>query len=72
MVERKRAVLKAVTWRPVAMITSIVLILIFFGQVKLALGYVVVETAVKMSLHYAHERLWLKSRFGLDKDDSGG
>jgi len=64
--------LKAITWRAIAMTASIALILSFFGKLKLAMGYVLVETVVKVSLYYAHERLWLKSRYGLDKDESEG
>jgi len=64
----KRTLVKAVVWRSVAMTATIVLAMIFLGGFKLALGYAVVETAVKFTLYFLHERVWQHIEFGREDE----
>ena len=59
-VERKRHLLKAVTWRIIASITT-ALIAFAFGLPIKAVGFVfVADIIIKFIMYYAHERVWYK------------
>jgi len=61
---KKRSILKAISWRTVATITTAVLVFIFTGQFALALTIGFLEVFAKMGLYFFHERLWQKINFG--------
>ncbi len=61
---KKRSILKAISWRTVATITTAVLVFIFTGQFALALTIGLLEVFAKMGLYFFHERLWQKISFG--------
>ncbi|MCK5681932.1 adenylyl-sulfate kinase [bacterium] len=61
---KKRSILKAISWRTVATITTAVLVFIFTGQFALALTIGLLEVFAKMALYFFHERLWQKISFG--------
>lgn len=67
----KRHIAKTVTWRLVASTTTFLLALAFFGNdaaaVQKATGIAVAETCLKMLLYYAHERIWYRSRWGVER-----
>jgi uncharacterized membrane protein len=67
-VTRKRHLLKAVTWRVIASITT-ALIAWFFGLPPKAVGAVfVADLIIKFVLYYGHERIWYKHiKFGVNK-----
>ena len=50
MTGKRRSIIKALTWRTVGMIASALLALLFLGRVDLAIGFVAVETVVKLVL----------------------
>ena len=59
-VDAKRHLAKAVTWR---IVTSIVTVIIawFFGLPPKAIGAVfIADLVIKFALYYAHERVWYK------------
>lgn len=66
MIERKRHILKAVTWRIIASITTAIIALIF-GLPKTAVGFVfLADLVIKFVLYYLHERVWYKHiRYGV-------
>ena len=68
-VSRKRHLLKAVTWRIIASITTAI-IAWTFGLPPKAVGAVfVADLIIKFILYYAHERVWYNYiRIGVKKD----
>ena len=55
-----KSVYKTISWRIVASITTVILVYIFTGEIKLAFSVGVIEVIVKMILYYLHERAWNK------------
>ena len=61
---KTRSILKAVSWRTWATITTAIIVYIFTGQFALAITVGLLEVFAKMALYFFHERLWQKIRFG--------
>jgi adenylylsulfate kinase len=61
---RKRSILKAVSWRTLATITTAAIVFMFTGKVALALTVGFLEVFAKMALYFVHERVWQKLHFG--------
>lgn len=61
---KKRSVLKAISWRTWATITTAVIVFIFTGEFTLAITVGLLEVFAKMGLYFFHERLWQKIRYG--------
>ncbi|WP_461532140.1 DUF2061 domain-containing protein [Sinomicrobium sp.] len=57
---RKVSVLKAVSWRVIGTIDTMVISYILTGNIKVALGIGSIEVVSKMVLYYFHERAWLR------------
>jgi len=53
-----RSVVKSITWRFLATVTTMVLVYIFTGSLSLALGIGAIEVVVKIIIYYLHERVW--------------
>ena len=64
MEKRMRSILKAISWRIVATITTILLAFLFTGNWTISASIGVVEVFVKIAVYYLHERLWNLSNFG--------
>lgn len=60
----KRSILKAISWRTWATITTAIIVLIFTGEIALALTVGFLEVFAKMGLYVLHERLWQRIRYG--------
>ena len=68
MVQRKRHVMKAISWRILGTIDTMVIAGVLTGNWKLGLSIGGVEVFTKMVLYYFHERVWYKwIQFGIDK-----
>ena len=59
-----RSVIKGVSWRLFATTTTVIIVYIFFKRLDLALAAGLLETASKVGLYWAHERVWQKIRWG--------
>ena len=59
-----RSIAKGVSWRIVATTTTIIIVYIFFGRLDLAIAAGLLETVLKVALYWAHERIWMKVRWG--------
>ena len=55
-----RSILKGVTWRIVASMTTITIAWLVTGEVAVAFQIGLVEFIAKIGIYYAHERLWLQ------------
>lgn len=60
----RRSIVKGISWRIAATSTTIVIIYIFFGRLDLAIAAGLIETVLKVGLYWAHERVWVKVRWG--------
>ena len=61
---KKRSILKAISWRTWATITTAIIVFIFTGELALAITVGFLEVFAKMGLYFFHERLWQKINFG--------
>ncbi len=61
---KKRSILKAVSWRTWATITTALLVFIFTGKFALAITIGMLEVFAKMALYFFHERLWHRIGYG--------
>ena len=59
-----RSVVKAVSWRVLGTLDTIVVSFLVTGRIKLALSIGAVELFTKIALYYAHERVWNKIPLG--------
>ena len=55
---RKRSLVKAVTWRAIATLTTMTLVFLFTGEVALTLGIGALDIIFKLIFYYGHERTW--------------
>lgn len=53
-----RSILKSMTWRAMATLTTMVLVFIFTQRIEIALTVGGLEAAAKMVIYYSHERAW--------------
>ena len=60
MISRKRHVLKAVTWRVLATLTTVLIAWTVTGDWRVGLEVGSWEVVLKMLLYYLHERFWYK------------
>ena len=59
-----RSVLKAVSWRVLATLTTMVIAYIVIGDISDALKIGAVEVVAKMLIYYFHERAWAQIPLG--------
>lgn len=60
----KRSIVKGISWRVFATTTTVIIVYVFFGRLDLAIAAGVIETVAKIVLYWAHERAWVKVRWG--------
>ena len=60
----KRTIIKTITWRLIATLTTVVVIYLWIGDLSIALGSGLVANAFKTIFYYVHERMWNRSDFG--------
>lgn len=59
-----RSVVKTISWRALATLTTISLVYIFIGDVSIALSVGGIEVILKMLVYFLHERAWDRIKFG--------
>ena len=59
-----RSVVKAMSWRVMGTVDTILVSLLVTGQIRLALSIGAVELFTKVALYYIHERIWNKIPLG--------
>jgi len=62
-----RSIVKGISWRVVATISTVLIIYFFFGRLDMAIAAGIIETVLKVWLYWAHERVWQKLRWGKKK-----
>ena len=68
----KRSVVKAICWRFLATVSTMLIVYAFTGMPALSLGVGAVEVVVKIFLYYGHERLWNRIGWGKLKHPLSG
>lgn len=61
---KRRSVVKTISWRVLATLTTAIIVFIFTGELILALSIGSIEVVAKIILYFFHERAWNKIRFG--------
>jgi adenylylsulfate kinase len=59
-----RSVVKGITWRVIASLTTMGLVFAFTGDVVLMLGVGALEVIAKITFYYLHERAWGRVAWG--------
>ena len=62
VINRKRHLLKTITWRIIGTLDTMVIAWLLSGDPLLGLSIGGIEVFSKMILYYAHERVWYKYR----------
>jgi len=62
-----RSIIKSLSWRVFATLTTILIVFAFTRKLVLSLGVGAVEIVVKLILYYFHERIWGAIPFGRKK-----
>ena len=57
---RKISVFKAISWRVIGTVDTMVISYLLTGDLKVAFGIGSIEVISKMILYYLHERAWTK------------
>ena len=63
-----RSVVKAISWRTVGTIETIIVSYFITGNLVMAASIGTIEVITKMALYYFHERAWNKISFGRVKE----
>ena len=66
-VSRTRSILKTISWRIVGTLDTMVLGWVITGDPTVGLKIGALELVTKFVLYYFHERIWLKSKYGIKK-----
>lgn len=67
MEKPSRSLLKSISWRIVATLTTVVLVFIFGKDLTLASVVGITEFIAKFVIYYIHERVWNLSGFGMER-----
>jgi len=63
-----RTVMKAISWRIIATMTTMILVYIFTKELFISIGVGVFEVIAKITFYYIHERIW--HTVGLGKEEA--
>ncbi len=66
-----RSIVKTLSWRTTATLTTIIISYIITGETALAFKIGGIEVFAKMFLYYGHERAWDRSKFGKIDENEG-
>jgi sulfate adenylyltransferase large subunit len=63
--QKRRSVLKAMSWRVIGSVATVAAAFVLTQDTRLAAAIGATEVVTKLVLYYGHERLWTRIRFGL-------
>ncbi len=69
METKVRSVVKTISWRIVATLTTILLVFIFTGNIAISTSVGALEVFSKILIYYIHERVWNLTDFGRERSD---
>jgi uncharacterized membrane protein len=62
-----RTIVKAISWRVIATMTTMTIVFLFTRQIILTLGVGLAEVIAKITFYYLHERAWDRISWGKSK-----
>jgi uncharacterized membrane protein len=65
MVDRKRHLAKAVTYRVFGSAGTALIAYLFTGDIKLGASIGMLDSVLKIGIYYLHERIWYRIRWGV-------
>jgi uncharacterized membrane protein len=68
MVQKKRHIAKALTWRLVGTLDTFILAWVLTGSIQLGAAFSGIEVVTKTFLYYLHERLWYNFKWGVGEE----
>ena len=68
---RTRSLLKGLTWRIVATLTTVIIAWIIIDDITIALEIGFFEVIAKIAVYYLHERAWQQVPLGFRDADAG-
>lgn len=63
----KRSIAKAITWRVIAFLVTVLAVYAYSKDIKESLVIGVSANTIKIFLYYIHERIWNRVNFGRTK-----
>lgn len=66
---RKLSLIKGITWRFLGSLDTMLIALIFTGNLKMGMKIASTEFITKVILYYFHERIWAKIKIGTISED---
>ncbi len=60
----KRSIAKAITWRVIAFLVTILAVYAYSKDIKESLVIGISANSIKIFLYYIHERIWNRIKFG--------
>ena len=70
MIQKKRHLAKAITWRFLGTLDTFLIAWFLTGSPKLGATFSAVELITKTAMYYVHERLWYRSKWGVEKNET--
>ncbi len=67
MIQNRRHLAKALTWRVFGTFVTVVVAVVITGDIKIGLIVGPVDFVAKVILYYLHEKLWLLTKFGIKR-----
>jgi uncharacterized membrane protein len=67
MVSKRRSLAKSLTWRVIAIVSTLLIGYAMTGSWAFALSLTLVSNVINFVLYYMHERIWLGVSWGKDK-----
>lgn len=64
---RLRSIVKAISWRTIATLTTMVVVYAFTKRIALSLEVGLVGLIIKLIFYYTHERIWGRISWGKPK-----
>ncbi len=61
---KRRSIVKAITWRTLGTLDTIVIAYVLTGEIKTAVSIGGIEIFTKMFLYFFHERMWNMIKWG--------
>lgn len=69
-VSKKRSILKSISWRIIGTALTSFLFWMFTGNaINILVKFGIIDTIIKLTVYYYHERVWNKCTWGIDKED---
>lgn len=61
---KSRSMAKAVTWRVIATLTGVLIVLLLTGELEMGAMFAVLDIVLKLMFYYLHERGWDVVKWG--------